>query len=566
MRVIWRSLLRFLFLLAWQLVAASCWAGETAPNAAAIATANEQATEAGSDILRAGGNAFDAAIAIAAVLAVAEPFNSGLGGGGFFLLHRASDGHDVVIDARETAPGAATASMYLDARDRLIADKSTDGPLAAAIPGIPAALEHLARNYGRLPLAQTLEPAINLARNGIIVSEAFEQAARSRVDTLRLWPGSAVFLVNGQAPPIGYVLRQMELANTLERIATEGAQVFYRGDIGRRLVDGVRRAGGIWTDQDLANYRVVERAPLTGQYHDLRIVTVPPPSSGGTVLLEALNILEGYHFDPRQPAARKHLIVEAMRRAYRDRAEYLGDADFVSVPLQRLLSKSYADSLRAGITPGRATPSASLGSPAATLRQENGTNTTHFSILDAEGNRVAATLSLNTHFGCAFMPPDTGVVLNNEMDDFASAPNQPNTYGLVGNAANAIAPGKRPLSSMSPTFVETPDRIGILGTPGGSRIISMVLLGILDFAEGHDARSWVQRPRFHHQYLPDRIEAETGAFNDIELAALKRWGHQVEVLDHSYGNMQAILWDRRSAEVHAAFDPRGEGSSAVLRR
>ncbi|MCG3201923.1 MAG: Glutathione hydrolase proenzyme [Gammaproteobacteria bacterium] len=539
---------------------------QSVPRAAAIATASEQATEAAADVLRNGGNAFDAAVTATAVLAVVEPFNSGLGGGGFYLLHRARDGRQVVIDARETAPAAATADMYLDARGRVIADRSTDGPIAAAIPGIPAALDHLARSYGRLPLAVTLAPAVNLARNGFQVGEAYRRMAQVRLEALRRSPAaSGAYLVNGEVPAAGYVVRQMELADTLERIAQSGAEAFYSGDLGRRLVDGVRSAGGVWTDQDLASYHIVERAPLIGQYHDVRVVSVPPPSSGGTVLIETLNILAGMTFDPRQPAARKHLIVEAMRRAYRDRAEYLGDADFVQVPVDRLTGAAHADALRAGITPGRATPSSALPSVAPPgAAGAAGENTTHFSILDAQGNRVAATLSINTPFGSAYMPPGTGVVLNNEMDDFAAAPGQPNSYGLVGGQANAIAPGKRPLSSMTPTFVESSDRVGILGTPGGSRIISMVLLGVLEFEAGRPPKTWVSQPRFHHQYLPDRIEAEAGALNDIERAALRRWGHEVVVLERPYGNMQAILWDRASGAVKAASDPRGEGTAAVL--
>jgi gamma-glutamyltranspeptidase/glutathione hydrolase len=539
---------------------------ESAPRAAAIATADEQATEAAADILRDGGNAFDAAVAASAVLAVVEPFNSGLGGGGFYLLHRARDGRQVVIDARETAPHAASADMYVDARGKVIADKSTDGPLAAAVPGIPAALEHLARDYGSLPLATSLAPAINLARNGFVVGEAYRRMARTRLEALRRSPAAAsVYLVNGDVPAAGYVVRQMELAETLERIAQGGAAAFYTGDVARRMVDGVRAAGGIWTDEDLARYRVIERAPLSGQYRGVRVVSVPPPSSGGTVLIETLNILAGMTFDARQPAARKHYIVEAMRRAYRDRAEFLGDPAFVQVPVERLTSAAYADAQRAGIKTGRATPSSALApmEPRSEARAA-GQNTTHFSILDAAGNRVAATLSINTAFGSAFMPPGTGVVLNNEMDDFVAAPGQPNAYGLVGGAANAIAPGKRPLSSMTPTFLESTDRVGILGTPGGSRIISMVLLGVLEFEAGRAPMSWVSLPRFHHQYLPDRVEAEAGALNDVEKAALQRWGHEVEVVDRPYGNMQAILWDRASGEVKAASDPRGEGTAAVL--
>ncbi|MCG3145107.1 MAG: Glutathione hydrolase proenzyme [Gammaproteobacteria bacterium] len=561
----WFTLLSLLLLLL-PPAAAAARELQSVPRVAAIATADAQATEAAADVLRNGGNAFDAAVAATAVLAVVEPFSSGLGGGGFYLLHRAVDGRQIVIDARESAPAAAAADMYLDARGRVIAEKSTDGPLAAAIPGIPAALDHLARNYGRLPLAVTLAPAVNLARNGFPVGEVYRRMAQVRLEALRRSPAaSAAYLVGGEVPASGYVVRQVELADTLERLSQSGADAFYSGDLARRLVDGVRAAGGIWTDQDLASYRIVERAPLIGQYHDMRVTSVPPPSSGGTVLIETLNILAGLTFDPRQPAARKHLIVEAMRRAYRDRAEFLGDPDLVRVPVERLTSTAHADALRAGIAAGRATPSSALAPVAAPgTARAAGENTTHFSILDAEGNRVAATLSINTPFGSAYMPPGTGVVLNNEMDDFVAAPGQPNSYGLVGGQANAIAPGKRPLSSMTPTFVETSDRVGILGTPGGSRIISMVLLGVLEFEAGRPPKAWVSLPRFHHQYLPDRIEAEAGALNDIERAALERWGHEVLVLERQYGNMQAILWDRASGEVKAASDPRGEGTAAVL--
>jgi len=514
--------------------------------------------------MKDGGNAFDAAVAVAAALAVVEPYNSGLGGGGFFLLHRASDRHEVVADARETAPLAATADMYLDARGNVIAAKSIDGPLAAAIPGTPAALEHLATRYGRLPLAVTLAPAIRLAREGFAAGETYQRLAKFRLQALRASPAAAqTFFVNGESPPPGYIVRQPELANTLEQIATHGAKAFYTGAIARALVNGVRAGGGIWNDEDLARYKVVERTPLIGYYHNIRVVSVPPPSSGGTVLVEMLSILEGLNLAAMDVITQKHMLIETMRRAYRDRAEYLGDPAFVDVPVERLTSKSYAATLRNDIHPSRATPSNSL-SP--TLQKAAGENTTHFSILDSEGNRVAATLSINTSFGSAFMPAGTGVLLNNEMDDFVAAPGKPNAYGLVGGSANAIAPGKRPLSSMTPTFLEAPDRVAILGTPGGSRIISMVLLGALDFAEGRGPESWVTPPRFHHQFLPDVVEFERGALTDIEQAGLKRHGHQLKELERTYGNMHAILWDKKANRVHAASDPRGEGSAVVSGR
>jgi gamma-glutamyltranspeptidase / glutathione hydrolase len=280
------------------------------------------------------------------------------------------------------------------------------------------------------------------------------------------------------------------------------------------------------------------------------------------VLIEALNILAGYRLSTLDGITRKHLLIEAMRRAYRDRAEYLGDPDFVNLPLARLLDRSYARVLGASIALARATPSAAL--PAIREHAREAANTSHFSILDTAGNRVAATLSINYPFGSGFIVPGTGIVLNDEMDDFAINPGLPNIYGLVGGQANALAPGKRPLSSMTPTFLETPDRVAILGTPGGSRIISMVLLAVLDFAAGRAPLSWVSLPRFHHQYLPDQVEYEPGALNEMEQAGLRRRGHRLQALTQSYGNMQAILWDKTRAIVEAASDPRGEGSANLL--
>lgn len=514
------------------------------------------------EVLGEGGNAFDAAVAIAATLAVVEPFNSGLGGGGFFLLHRAADGRDVVIDARETAPLAATPDMYLDLQGQPKARASLDGALAAGIPGTPAAFAHLAARYGRLPLSRTLAPAIRHARDGYAVGSHYRLRAESRLDALSASPAAAAtFLVAGAAPAVGYVLKQPELAATLERIAAQGARGFYCGDIARRLLDGVRAAGGIWRAEDLEKYRVIEREPIVGEYRGVRIVSVPPPSSGGTVLVETLNILHGFDLRGMDHITRKHAIIESMRRAYADRAAHLGDPAFTAAPLDRLLSSAYAAQWRATIDLNRATPSQGLtAAPAAAT----GTDTTHFSILDAEGNRVAATLSINLPFGSGFMPPATGVLLNNEMDDFVTAPDRPNAYGLVGGRANAIEPGKRPLSSMTPTFLETEDRVAILGTPGGSRIISMVLLAVLEFTQDRTPEAWLALPRYHHQYLPDVIEFEPGALTDIERAGLKRRGHAVQALERAYGNMQAILWYKAGDRVLAASDPRGEGAARVV--
>lgn len=532
-----------------------------APGRHAIASAHPDATAAGRSILDAGGNAFDAAIAVAAALAVVEPYSSGIGGGGFFLLHRADDGSDHFVDARETAPAAANADMYLDDKGEFASQRALDGALAAGIPGLPAGLVHLAEHYGRLPLARSLAPAIHLARDGFAVTERYQLMAGFRAQAFAVSPeGARIFLHEGGAPPLGHVIRQPDLADTLEALGHEGVAGFYQGEVARRLVDGVRAAGGLWTLEDLAAYRIKERAPIRSTYGNIQVVSAPPPSSGGIVLAEALNILEHYDLAALDADQRRHVVIEAMRRAYRDRADFLGDPDFVEMPVERLVSQPYADELAATLSLEQATPSSTL--PGIGLDQR-GQDTTHFSVLDAAGNRVAATLSINYPFGALTVPPGTGVLLNNEMDDFSAAPLTPNAYGLVGAGANAIAPGKRPLSSMTPTFVESPTRLGILGTPGGSRIISMVLLGVLDFAAGAPPSTWVATPRYHHQYLPDAVEYEEGGLAAASLTALRAKGHTLKEVPRNYGNMQAILWDRASGAVEAASDPRGEGAAAV---
>jgi gamma-glutamyltranspeptidase/glutathione hydrolase len=535
------------------------------PPAAAIASAHPEATAAGREILDAGGNAFDAAVAVAAALAVVEPYSSGVGGGGFFLLHRAADGRDVMIDARERAPLAARRDMYLDADGKRIRRLSLDGPLAAGIPGVPAGLVHIAEHYGKLPLSRALAPAIRLARDGFAVTPRYRRLARYRQSALRKWGAGAIFLHDGEVPALGYTVRQPDLARTLERLAKNGADGFYRGETARRLVAGVRGAGGIWTAADLAQYRVIEREPVRGTYRGAKIVSASLPSSGGIVLLEMLGMLEGYDLDSLKPAERDHLVIEAMRRGYRDRALYLGDPDFVDPAVGvDLLNPKRLAKLRLTIDRDRATRSNHLPPPIPSVESE-GTDTTHFSILDVDGNRVAATLSINTPFGCTVVPPGTGVVLNNEMDDFVAAPGSPNVYGLVGGRANSIAPGKRPLSSMTPTFVETKNAVAVLGTPGGSRIITMVLLATLDFVHGHgDVHDWVAHPRFHHQYLPDRVQYEPRAFSADEVATLERMGHVLYEVKSGYGNMQALTWDRATDRVEAASDPRGEGKAVVL--
>ena len=530
------------------------------PSAEAIASAHPLATEAGLLVLQAGGNAFDAAVAVSAALAVVEPYSSGLGGGGFWLLHRAGDGHQVMIDGRERAPLAAHRDMYLDAQGDVIPRASIDGPLAAGIPGVPAALAHIARHYGRLPLDVSLGPAIILARDGFPVDAVYRRMADFRLQALRRSPAaSAQFLVAGEPPPLGHLLKQPDLADTLAAIARAGARAFYSGDIARRMVADVRAHGGIWTNEDLLQYRVVERAPVVARYRGHRIVSAALPSSGGVVLTQIMNMLEAHPLEGLDATDRVHLLSEVMRRAYADRARYLGDSDYVRVPLSRLLSRVHARQSASDIDPDQATPSTAVGEP-----RVEGRDTTHFSILDHEGNRVAATLSVNYPFGACFVAAGTGVLLNDEMDDFSAKPGVANAYGLMGSQANAIEPGKRMLSSMSPTFVEGPDRITILGTPGGSRIITMVLLGLLDAIDGRPVGDIVARGRFHHQFLPDRIEVEPAALSAEVLAELQFKGHQVRLLDDPYGNMQAIGWDLRSGQVSAASDPRAIGASAVV--
>jgi gamma-glutamyltranspeptidase / glutathione hydrolase len=527
----------------------------------AIASAYPLASEAGQEILKEGGNAFDAAVAVAAALAVVEPSSSGLGGGGFFLLHRQSDGFETMVDAREKAPGAATRDMYLDKAGN-VTKGSTDGPISAAIPGEPAAFEYLARKYGKLALKQSLQPAIRLAREGFPLYLRLQYGIKSKRDILMRSPDAAkAFLTaDGNVPEVGAIIKQPELANTLEAIANQGARGFYEGRVAQNLVAGVRAGGGIWTLEDLKNYRVVERKPLIGEYHGARIVTASPPSSGGIAILDSLNILAGFDLHDVDSATRKHLIIEAMRRAYRDHAIYMGDPDFIKMPLQQLMSVDYAAGQRSSIRADKAMPSDLLPGIES---EPKGMNTTHFSVLDAAGNRAAVTITVNLFFGNGYMPAGTGVLLNNEMDDFSVKPGTPNVFGLVGNTANSIAANKRSLSSMSPTFVETSKGMMVIGSPGGSTIISQVLLGVLNYVDGMSAPDIVKYPHYHHQYLPDDVSYEQGALTDGEIAKLQSMGHTLRLSTRQWGNMQVITWDFASGKVEAASDPRGEGEGLV---
>lgn len=536
--------------------------GHVQADSAAVATAHPLATHAGMEILEQGGNAFDAAVAISAALAVVEPAGSGLGGGGFWLLHRAKDGFEVMIDGREKAPLAASKDMFVDINGNVDTHLSRNSALSAGIPGMPAAIVHLSENYGRLALKDSLKPAIRYAQQGFVTGFRHHRMLNLRKRILLKNPEFAsIFLDNGKIPDERSILIQHDLSTTLNAIADKGRNGFYTGPIANKLVNGTQQAGGIWTLEDLANYQAIERQPIYGDYNGIRIISAAPPSSGGIVLVEALNILEGFKLGTLDEVTRKHLIVEAMRRAYRDRALFLGDPDFINIPTQQLLNKHYAAGLRASVRFDRALPSSLLADDFAAV--QGGSDTTHFSIIDSEGNRVAATLSINFPFGSAIIPPGTGVVLNNEMDDFVSQTGALNGYGLTGSTANAIEPGKRMLSSMTPTFLQDNKRIAVLGTPGGSRIISMVLLATLNFANGNGPESWTWLPRFHHQYIPDEIQYEKGALTHTEITSLKKIGHKLTEINYLYGNMQSVFFNKAKHYFQAVSDPRGHGLALV---
>lgn len=522
----------------------------------AVASANAYATDAGLEILAAGGNAFDAAVAVSAMLGLVEPESSGLGGGGFFLL-RMPNGRSVFVDARERAPATASRDMYLDVEGNVERDKALDGPLAAAIPGLPAGLIHVAEKYGRLPLARSLQPAIRLARAGWRFGSKNHTMLGYKTATLARNPAAAaLFLPFGKVPEIGTMMRNPNYAHVLERLAQEGFDGFYRGEFAKQLIEGVRKAGGIWTLADLANYTVVEREPIRLHHRQFEIITAPPPSSGGVALAQLFNILDGYDYLSLERDLRIHLQVEAMRRAYRDRAVYLGDPDHVTMPLDVLMHPAYAAGLRASINSERAMPSELL--PGVGQYAER-SGTSHFSIVDHEGNLAAVTQTVNLPYGSGFVVPGTGFLLNNEMDDFSIKAGVPNAFGLIGEDANAIAPGRRPLSSMTPSFLISIDRVAALGTPGGSRIITMMLLALLALMDGADAQTVTSLPRYHHQYLPDEISVERQAFDAEIIAALEAKGHKVKVSDRTWGNMQVVIWNRVTGEVQVGSDPRWQG-------
>ena len=530
---------------------------------AAVASAHPLATQAGIAILEQGGNAFDAAIAVTAALAVVEPYSSGIGGGGFYLLHQAASDKYVMIDARERAPLRAHKDLYLDEQGNVIPGASITGASSAGIPGIPAALVHLADNYGKLKMSHTLAPAIRYAMDGFVVDEYYQRMAGFRLKDLKKnKAASAVFLQQGEVPELGYKVIQKDLADTLEMIAESGFSGFYENELAWKMVKDVRKNGGIWTMKDMATYEVKERSPEITIYKGMKLVSASLPSSGGLVISEILQMLAEFDLENMDETQRIHHIAEAMRRAYRDRAQYMGDPDFIEVPIDYLVSDFHIKLLAKSINRNRATPSSSLDP--VVQPSGNGTDTTHFSVVDKHGNKVSATLSINYPFGSCYVAAGTGVLLNDEMDDFVSKPGVPNVYGLVGSHANAIEPGKRMLSSMTPSIAETRERIAVIGTPGGSRIITMVLLGVLDFYDNKSADDIVNAGRFHHQYLPDEISYEPDVFDDELVDALQVLGHKTSAMDYEYGNMQLIIIDKKNGEIDAASDGRGIGSAEVL--
>ncbi len=488
-----------------------------------VVTSQHIASAVGAGILAAGGNAIDAAVAVGYALAVVEPCCGNIGGGGFMTLHLA-DGHDTFINFRETAPGAATADMYLDAAGKPVPELSRDGWRAIGVPGTVMGLDRALDEYGSLPRAAVMAPAIALARNGFVLSRDDAAVLDAKADRFRGDPAAArIFLRpdGGRLRP-GDRLVQKDLGATLAAIAQKGPNDFYEGPVAAAVDRASRADGGLLTAKDFADYRVTEGPPLACSYRGYKIVSAPPPSSGGATICEILNILEGYDLKGMgvRSARSVALMVEAMRRAYADRNADLGDPAFVANPLDRLLSKGYAAGIRAAIATGGARPAAVP--PAPHERAE----TTSFSVVDGAGNAVAVTYTINGYFGAGVIAPGTGFFLNNEMDDFTAKPGAPNLYGLVQGEANAIAPGKRPLSSMAPSLVEKDGRVFlVLGSPGGSRIITTVLETIVNVVDyGMGPQQAVDAPRFHFQGLPDKVFYERSGLSPDTIATLGRMG------------------------------------------
>ena len=531
-----------------------------------VASQEAQASEIGLSILRQGGNAVDAAVATGFALAVTLPRAGNLGGGGFMLVHLAEAGETIAIDYRETAPMAATRGMYLGADGKADPDLSRNSGLGTGVPGTVAglALAHEKYGSGSFSLAELIAPAIRLAEQGIVVSDDLSMSLeRARERLGRYESTRAIFYGAADGvPQPGDRLVQRDLGNTLRGIARNGPAAFYSGEIAERIAASVRAAGGVMTADDLAGYEPKLREPVRGTYRGHEIVSMSPPSSGGIHIIQILKMLEGFDLagSGAGSARHYHLMAEAMRRAYADRAVYLGDPDHVEVPVAALLDEGYLADRAADIDPEHATPSADVS--AGTLPKYESEQTTHFSVVDRFGNAVANTYTRNFSYGLGLVAEGTGVLLNNELDDFAAAPGVPNAYGLVGGEANAPAPGKRPLSSMSPTFVFKDGKLELAtGTPGGSRIISMVTQIIIDMVDfGMNPAEAVAAPRMHHQWLPDVLRVEQGVSPDT-VRLLEVMGHKVEQ-GRASGSVQSIMITPEGL-LAGASDPRRPGAGTV---
>jgi gamma-glutamyltranspeptidase/glutathione hydrolase len=528
-----------------------------------VATQQHTATQVGVAILDAGGNAVDAAVAVGFALAVTLPRAGNLGGGGFMLVHHAGNATTHALDYRETAPAATHRDMFLDARGEVDTRRARFSHASAGVPGTVAGLELALRRFGTMTLAQVIAPAIELAREGIFVDRDLSESLQAAAPRLARNPAATrIFLrPDGRALQAGDRFMQPELADSLQRIAAEGTHAFYNGEIARRIAADMHAHGGLITLQDLAAYEAKLRVPVFGTYRGHVIASMPPPSSGGVHLIQILNILEGFPlgFLGHNGADTIHLLAESMKLAYADRGKHLGDADFTPVPVEGLIAKRYADALRERIDLDRARPATAIA-PGDPLTYESA-DTTHFSIMDAAGNVVANTYTINFSYGAGIVAEGTGILLNNEMDDFSAKPGVPNAYGLRGGEANAIAPGKRPLSSMTPTIVFRNARpLLATGSPGGSRIITttaQVIMNVIDHGMGlADA---LAAPRIHHQWLPDELRVERGISPDT-IALLRERGHEVIVRD-AMGSANSVL--RLDDGFAGAADPRRAGASAA---
>ncbi|HKW74926.1 MAG TPA: gamma-glutamyltransferase [Terriglobales bacterium] len=542
-------------------------------NKAIVASVHPEASRVGAEIMRRGGNAVDAAVATGFALAVVHPEAGNIGGGGFMLVRMAS-GEVHFLDYREKAPKAATRDMYLDAQGNVIPNASLVGYRAIGVPGSVAGLVYAEKHWGTLPLSAVMEPAIRLARDGVRLTYDEAQSMHEK-ELAQFAESKHIFQRDGNYYQPGDLFRQPELARTLERIAANPDD-FYQGAMARELAQEIQRGGGLITAEDLASYEVKERQPIQGTYRGYQILSAPPPSSGGITLVESLNILEGYDLGKlgSRSADSMHLTVEAFRRAFYDRAEFLGDPDFNQLPVAQLIDKKYAAAWRESIDPMHASDSKALRRPAgfgdldrrakaqAAFVGSESHNTTHYSVVDPQGNAVAVTTTLNESFGSAVTAGKLGFLLNDEMDDFTSKPGVPNTYGLIQSAANSIAPGKRPLSAMAPTIVTKDGKLFlVLGSPGGPRIITTVaniVMGVVDY--GLDIEQAVNAPRFHHQWEPDQIDVEDVGISPDTLKLLEARGHKIKQ-ENYWSDGECIAVDPRTGELLGASDGRNGGKA-----